>query len=334
MWLLLLACTPEEPDFFLAWVEGEEGYQIAPRRIPELEEPLHMKGSLGQVTYGGHVPLTGTRYTGGQTLTVYYELDDGVAVPADVDGLMLYSFYANLADARRWVEDHEQSLDEVFPLPMAWNPAVSPLIEFSAADNAAYAVGNNFFVLLPDGQHRKVPLLANRGVIAHELGHAVFHLLTAGGPFAPMLVEDPSSVAGRWQASLHEAFADVQAALLTDDPAFISVSLDMPARDLSQEPVMTEAILPDNGSPLLYDPYPAGTVFASLLWELRERTGDPDGTYALLLRTAGAWRPATVNGASWMEALLAQADPDQRKILCEVAILRLGEFWDSSGSCP
>jgi hypothetical protein len=227
-----------------------------------------------------------------------------------------------------------QSLDEIFPLPLAWNPGVSPLIEFSAADNAAYAVGNNFFVLLPDGQHRDVPLLANRGVVAHELGHAVFHLLTAGGPFAPMLVEDPSSTAGRWQSSLHEAFADVQAALLTDDPAFISASLDMPARDLSQEHVMTEAILPDNGSQFLYDPYPAGTVFASLLWELRVQTDDADGSYQLLLSTARAWRPETVDGASWMETLLDQADPDQREILCEAAIRRLGDFWESGGSCP
>jgi hypothetical protein len=334
MFLSLLACAPEKPEEFLAWVEGEEGYSITARSIPELEDALHMKGSLGQVTYGGHVPLTGTRYTGGQTLIVPYDLQNGVAIPADVDGLMLYSFYGNLGDARRWVEAHNQSLDAIFPLAMAWNPAVSPLIEFSAADNAAYAVGNNFFVLLPDGQHRKVPLLANRGVIAHELGHAVFHLLTAGDPFAPMLVEDPSSTAGRWQSSLHEAFADVQAALLTEDPAFISASLDMPSRDLSRESVMTEAILPDNGSPLLYDPYPAGTVFASLLWELRVQTDDPDETYALLLRTAAAWRPKTVNGASWMETLLAQADADQREILCEVAMVRLGEFWDSSGSCP
>ncbi len=333
MWLLL-ACTQEQPDQFLAWVEGDKGYDITARAIPDLEDALHMDGSLGQVTYGGHVPLLGSRYTGGQRLTVPYTLQDGVAVPSDVDGLMLYSFYAHLGDAKRWVEARNQSLDEVFPLPMAWNPAVSPLIEVSAADNAAYAVGNNFFVLLPDGQRRKVPLLANRGVIAHELGHAVFHLLTTGGPFAPMMVEDPSSVAGRWQASLHEAFADVQAALLTDDPAFISVSLDMPSRDLSQEPVMTEAILPENGSELLYDPYPAGTVFASLFWELREQTDDPDATYALLLRTAESWRPEKVDGASWMTALLAQADAEQRVILCEAAILRLGAFWDSSGSCP
>ncbi len=334
MFLWLLACMQEEPEEFLAWVEGEQGYAIQARPIQDLEDSLHMKGSLGQITYGGHVPLTGDRYTGGQTITVYYDLHDGVAVPVDVDGLLLYSFYANLGDAKRWVEARDQSLDEVFPLPLAWNPGVSPLIEFSAADNAAYAVGNNFFVLLPDGRHRDVPLLANRGGIAHELGHAVFHLLTAGGPFAPMLVEDPTSNAGRWQSSLHEAFADVQAALLTDDPAFISASLDMPARDLSLEHVMSEAILPDNGSQFLYDPYPAGTVFASLLWELRVQTDDADGTYRLLLNTARAWRPETVDGASWMEALLGQADPDQREILCEVAIQRLGDFWESSGSCP
>lgn len=75
MWLLL-ACTPEQPDQFLAWVEGDDGYHIGARTIPELEDALHMDGSLGQVTYGGHVPLLGSRYTGGQTLTVYYELQD------------------------------------------------------------------------------------------------------------------------------------------------------------------------------------------------------------------------------------------------------------------
>jgi hypothetical protein len=344
LFLLLVGCGPAPADAFLAYVRGADGYAITPRAIADLDDGRRMEGSLGTIDHGGRLVGSGedAHYTGGVPLNVRYVVREGVAVPLDVDGLLLYSFYGNLEDTLDSLEGKVDT-SPIFPVDFAWNPAVSPLLELSPVDNAAYAIGSNLFLLLPDGGHRDVPLLANAGVVAHEFGHAVFHLLQVGDPHVQPIVSDTTSEAGLWQSSLHEGFADSLAVLVLDDPHFLSVSIDMPARDVDGSAVLTDALLPANAvndiaSSVLpiYDPYPLGTVFASTFWDIRVATDDPEGTLDLLLRTPTTWAPETtadMDGFKYLDALVASADAEQLPAVCAAIATRFAGFY-VAGGCP
>lgn len=319
--LALAGCSGVQADHVMAFVRGDDGaYSIGVRELPELTDAGAMTGTLGRVRHGGRIQNeadgSGT-YTGGIGITVHAAVEriDGVdvAVPEDEDGLLLYTFYANLAAVRGAVEAHGVDVSAVFPMDAAWNPAVSPMLELAPADNAAYATGANVFMLLPDGGDRDVPILGNEGVIFHEFGHAVFHLLMTGDPLAPPIAMDPTTEAYFWQSSLHEGFADTMATLLLDDPAFIDASIDMPDRHVDDDHAVVDAdMLPStrvDGMALVDDPYPLGTVYASFAWDLR-KASDPDTALAVVLDAVRAWAPADasgVDGATYLAALLASA---------------------------
>ncbi len=341
---LLLACTSPSPDEVLAYVRTDGGYAIAPRALAALDDPGAMSGTLGQVRHGGRIVGTGDdeRYSGGRALTVRFTVQDGVAVPLDQDGLLLFSFYGHLADAVEALDARGVDTSPIFPVDIAWNPAVSPLIELTPADNAAYAIGANLFLLLADGDDRAVPLLANAGVVTHELGHALLHLLTVGDPLEDPLVADPVTEAGMWQAALHEGFADSLAVLLLDDPRFLELSLEMPARQVDAAALLTPSLLPDPDALAdsllpIYDPYPLGTVFASMIWDIRLATDDPDGTLDLLVRGVQAWAPeddAEMNGAAFLGALAGAAVVGpQLDALCAAVEARGGGLVAAEG-CP
>lgn len=344
MLTLLLACTSEAPDAVLAYVRGDDGYVIEPRSLPELEDPRTVKGTLGDMRHGGRIVGVGENehYSGGRALSVQYALREGVAVPLDQDGILVYSFYGHLADAVRALDDRGVDTTPIFPLVLAWNPAVSPLLELSPADNAAYAIGANLFLLLPDGDDRDVPLLANAGVVTHELGHALLHLLMLGDPLLAPIVTDGTTEAGMWQASLHEGFADSLAVLLLDDPRFLDPSIAMPARDVDSNALLTSALLPDpevlaESVLPIYDPYPLGTVFASLVWDIRLTTDDPEGTLDLLVRGVQAWAPEAaddVEGGAFLTALASAASPGpQHDAVCDAIDARMGGLL-LVGGCP
>ncbi len=322
--LLSPACTPIQTDHLLAWTRSDDGtYMIAPRDVPELDDATHMRGALGTVTHGGRIrnnPDGSGDYTGGVDLVVHADVQtiggEQVAVPLDEDGLLLYTFYANLAAARTAVEAHGIDTTAIFPMAAAWNPAVSPLLEFAPADNAAYATGANVFMLLPDGDDRDVPVLANEGVIFHEFGHAILHLLMTHDPGAPPLVIDPAVESYYWQASLHEGFADTLATLLLDDPRFIDASLDLPLRHVDDDhAVVDDSMLPSTRmstdlSQIADDPYPLGTVYASFAWDLREAT-DPDTALVIVLDAIARWAPqgaSDMDGTVYLSCLLQAAD--------------------------
>lgn len=312
----LFACTPATPERFLAFVRQSDGeYRIQPRGISALKDAYLMEGDLGTVQHGGRFrgDSPSSLWSGGVPLAVGFVVEDDTAIPLDEDGLLLFSFYAHLADVRSALEAANEPVSELFPVDMAWNPAVSPLFELSPADNAAYATGQHLFVLLPDGGDHEVPLLANAGVVAHEAGHMAFHAALVGNPENPPLVTDPYSEAGLWQAALHEGVADAFAALWLDDPRFLEPSLEIPARYLDEPGRYLSAMDPaqqarEAEEALLYfpDPYPLGTVFARVFWTLRVESNSVPDTTELLFRTMHSLAGIeTLDGESFAAAMAA-----------------------------
>ncbi len=330
----LAACVEPEPTAVLAWQSGAGGYVIEARELPELHDVRHMKGEVGSIEYGGYVDVD-AGWTGGRELDIRIVVEDGVAVPLDPSGVVLYSFYAHLVDTVAWAELQGFEAEALVPVQIAVNPAVDVLIELTPADNLAYGTGYHTFVILPDGGERDVPLAANLGVVAHEFGHALFHALLSGGPQQPPLVDDLSLVSARWLSSLHEAFADTLGALITDDPAFIQQSIPIDSRDLNGRSPMTSALVPEAGnSPLdLYDPYPLGTVFAGVFWEFRLATDDPARTALLLRDTVERWSPTVdeLDGGFFLEAAAAAAGEELPQ-LCSAITWRFPEA-DWPGPC-
>ncbi len=331
--LWLVGCVSTEvPDRLLA-VDGYGGdYALTEVSIPELTDPRRMQGSLGNGEVGGVLLDEGGRvvYRGGGPLVIDYVVQDDVGVPLDGDAILLWSYYRSLASARQQLDEVGISTDRVFPVDFVFQPQVEG---FSlVATNAAYVAGGGHrFLLLADTVQAPLPLAANPLVIRHELGHAVFQDVVAGGVF----VYDQVIFTDARVAALQEGFADAVATLLLDDPDVLGQSLPSlaAARDVTGDATLAEA------APVDEDPYSRGTVHASFVWDLRELS-----TRELALR-------ATVDGlVAWaerqgfrddddpvlvdryarlvLEAALAE-DPSLEAPLCEAFVRRFGSFLES-----
>lgn len=331
--LLLLACTPQPPaDAYEALVhQGDGVYQRLPRAIPDLVNAGRLEGLLGDATVGGRLEVDGAvlRHHAGRAPHVLYALrregGQDVAVPLDADALVLFSFYGALGDARDALVQAGLPADPLFPVDTALDPALPDLLLAALpVDNAAYAVTAHTFVLLPDLAERDVPLAANAGVVAHELSHAVFHLVTAGSPQAPSRFTDhpePDVI-----ASLDEGLADLQAALVTGDPRFFDASLVLPARHLDGEATARaalDAVADDVLAELVPDPYPLGTVFASFGWDLVVAGLDREVLLEAHLLALAAWASAgEPDPWAWPDALLSALDPGWLEPGCAAAAVR------------
>jgi len=283
----LLACDPGTADRYRAFVHlGDGEFGARARSISSLTDPYRLDGELGTGKAGGTVGIdwstTRAIYDEGKPLKVQYSVQDGVGEPLDMEALILFSLYGNLQDARDALTDLGLDVSPLFPMNIAVSPALpDPTMGAVPADNEAYVPGTNTMVVLPD-LSSELPLAANAGVVYHEFGHGLFHLLTGDDVYGEKFVslDDPAEIQDG-AGSLDEGFADMLGTLLTDDPHFISRSMWLPERDVDDETTsaLGVAVLPGeySGGGLLgsYDPYPLGTVFASVTWDLRVAHGDP-----------------------------------------------------------
>lgn len=357
--LALVACTGGDANRFQAYLGDESGnYRVAARTIPTLHDPERMRGALGKAYAGGVLRFDLTSYEvsyeEGRDLQVQYVVEGGVAKPLDRDGLILFSFFGSLQDASDTLTTAGVDISALFPVWIGVTPAVpSPDLAFFPVDNAAYAPTANAFILLDDLDDREVPLAANAGVVTHELGHGVFHLLTgANDPYAPKAF-DVLGEAANGVSSLDEGFADMLASLITGDPDFISASLDMPERDVSGDqtsagvPVDFNVPLPENAADAtFYDPYPLGSVFAAVVWDIYEATGDRDATLVLITDAVREWAAREVPSQSaltpdeqrltvyrWLSVLVELGDADQAAAACESIGWRFADHIDLE-ICP
>jgi len=339
--LLLAACAPPEAARYLAWQRAQDGvYAVAPRDLGTLDDLAAVAGAMGTVRQGGQVMLEddgGMAYTGSRALHVGYDVQRGVAVPLDGEGLLLWSFYAHLEDIAAELSDHDLDPAEYLPVDTAWTPVIPDvLLELLPQENAAYATGGHFFILLADLTDKEVPLAANAGIVRHEFGHAVFHRLTCGAPLAPPPYDTADESAGSlYYGSLHEGFADSFAGLTLDDPEFIAASLDLEERRLDGDQTLEGIELPEDFLAsaeedllAIYDPYALGSVIAATAWDLRTALDDPDRALAVLIATTRAWTEAGAFGDAWgfLRIWAETAAPgEERDALCTALRTRFGE---------
>jgi hypothetical protein len=346
---LLLSCAPPMADAWMAWVRGDEGYAVEARALPGLDDAWELRGDYAAVRAGGSLRLRldgSWSYDPGRPVQIAYAVTDGVGWPADEQGLLSWSFYGHLADTAQALEDAGLGIGAALPVDAAWVPTLPSLdIELVPAENAAYATGVNVFVLLPDLIDAPVPLPANAGVVAHETGHALFHLLSTGDPLAEPAIRSTGEEADLYQASLHEGFADIVATLLTDDPRFIEPSIDMPDRRVDGDWSLDDVELPEDFAAAqadsllaLYDPYPLGTVLASLAWDLRLIGDDPVQVLQLAGDAVEAWA-AGLDGAwgeedrwRFADALVGGMPAADAAEACAAAARRLPGV--ALGACP
>ncbi len=282
-------------------------------------------------------------YDEGRPLTVQYAVQDDVAEPLDMEALILFSLYGTLQDVRDQLEELGIDIGELFPMNIAISPALpDPAMGAFPADNEAYVGGTNTMVVLPD-LSSELPLAANSGVVFHEFGHGLFHYLTSGDVYGEKFIDldQPSDIVDG-AGSLDEGFADMLGTLLTDDPKFISRSMDLPERDVDADATAIEvAVLPgessDGGVLARYDPYPLGTVFASVTWDLRLETDEPGQVLQWAAEAVEEWSTGQdLTAYRWLDALVEVVDRDRPGLedeLCDSVQNRFAEVW-TVAQCP
>ena len=334
--LAIQACSAPEQFQTIDLYDGT--YSIVNRNISTLHSPDTMTGELGTLFVGGSFQIdisTGQlTYTAGRPLHVHYQTIAGTAYPIDRDGLIAFSFYAHLEDTVSVLNDAEEDWEGLLPMNTAISPLISDLtLAFLPMENAAYVPTLHHFLLLSDAIPKGVPLAANKGVVAHEFGHASFHYLTTGGTATDRLL--PVDAKGFNSVySLDEGLADVLGYLVTNRPDFIADSLLDQNRALDGEHFARNVeTLPENhtdeGLLSAYNPYALGSVFAATIWEVAAAINDTPLMLRWIFASTRQFgddvrneiRVDTVNlGMEWLDVWVDLAPSDGDKALACSAI--------------
>ncbi|MCB9762323.1 MAG: hypothetical protein H6739_21165 [Alphaproteobacteria bacterium] len=331
--LLGAGCVSSQvPDRFLV-VDRQDGeYGTFARAMPALTDPRHMDGELGRGFRGGFFRISllsedlDVEYVEGGAIDLRYVVRDGMGVPLDEDGLILWTYYHTLAAARGQLTEAGIDLSGIFPINFAYQP-IFVTEDFFSGENAAYVSGGvHMFMLLPDMVEEVIPLAANPGVIRHEFGHALFHAVTVGDPKASAPYDSLDDDTSSSVSALDEGFADMLATLTLDDPNFFVISIpSMQSRDVTGDWQASPALYP-SGDPLNFDPYALGTVYASLAWDLRERTS-PETALEHVIGALEDWAAEEAWSAPdrWAELLVEHAYADSASLglsMCDAYAFR------------
>lgn len=343
---VLVGCGPDavdtSKDKFLIYNYNPQtsSYGLERATIRTLQDVTTVDGTVAYLRGGGSIQQTSNEpqtekeweealwIDGSSTPVVEYTLDDdGTVLPWDFDSAMMLTVYHHLERSAEFFDrlPTEELGDAALKDNLSQNvgriacyyyPRMS-ILGFSVplplfTDNAAYAYTMDAFLvpprfLLTDA----VPLYANRGVMTHEYGHAMFNRLVHNDRRAPdfLLNEDKwSKISLNELGSLDEGVADIWAALDTKNPNFIAPSIgeDLVDRNMTKvryyETCMAEAIssgtypkaedcggsVPGGSDTHTYDSkgvrydrdgdeydiYHLGATIASTFWAMRERVKD------------------------------------------------------------
>lgn len=244
---------------------------------------------------------------GGHAINIRYGRDGDVLVALDYQGLIAVTAYHHLAGAHAYFRDLGlgTGADDLARQQTLYQPVTDygeTLGSFVHHDNAAYDSDLQAFLLFEERWLDFVPLAANEGVITHEFAHSVFQHLVFRTVAAEPLRDFPwdQTSINMWR-SANEGLADVHAVAFTGDPRFgrASGGRFVVSRDVSEGGrVLTQDVLASTTDDV-YDPYPIGTVIASVFWDYQSALVADGWTEVdalremgqLAYRTAAALRP-------------------------------------------
>ena len=344
------ACGPPGPDVadfqtYLVYDYDPDAndYHLHEAEIRTLTTPQRVDGELAFLRGGGSLvtvnPDPNTREEFAEMIEVRghrepsaeYLVRDDVAIPYDFDTQMMVTLYHHLERANDYFEGAGFDTDRIGRLPVYYSPQVSvlglslPLL----TDNAAYAFTLDAFIIPPRVVLTDdVPLMANRGVIVHEYGHAVFNRIVLDDQRAPDIMFTSYTEQARNEIrSLDEGLADLFAALALEDPDFISPSISAEEfeidRDLSRKRIWDVAfnseVLASLSAPGGPNPYLLGSLIASTLWAARDFLDD-DTLARVALETMGDIRLPQPSFQLWdfFNAFLDRVPPDTRDQTCDL----------------
>jgi hypothetical protein len=318
----------------------------------------------------GDVVLGARTEAGGRLPEPQLAQQGDVIVAQDFDSLMLLSSWVAIE------RTFDLFIDLGNPFDVGTEPVIAALygrvhgplgIPSGGADNASYLSLADTMFIEPTFWIGKLegalPLSANEGVIAHELGHRLFFFAfyRAGAPttWRRELAEGFNNADERLLAAINEGVADLVGVAVTGDAGFGTPSALGEDRDLANRSLddflyqpMIEGSHPCNeGTPLgdpAFDIYCTGTVFALSVWEASNR--DPDQLRAVLLPAvtaalteAGERTEVATAGADemvfdprWLlEAIATHLDGAPRAAFCDAAERRFAHTdVDEAFLCP
>lgn len=296
VWLALglFACAPDPVGPVDALVADltDDGYRPVVRSITTLGHPgdgAALEGRAADIRALSEVGL-GVPADTPSTLAAFRDamiLDPGESVrprwttvgdalyPRDFDAFALTTVYHHVERAVLYYESVGAPLPDpvdVRYLGRLKVPGFEDTLELT--DNALYFFGVRFLVVTRFELLQDVPLGMNRGVVVHEIGHAVFDELVYDDEARLRLLE--GALADRTANLLRattEGLSDYFAAAETGDPRFLDASVPAELlafpRDVDQPVELTSGILGSaDAVPGIYDPYLPGTCLASALWRL------------------------------------------------------------------
>lgn len=335
LWPVLISC--QSTVLFFQTIElNDDNYEIQQRAIPTLTNPYQMEGTLGNMYVGGvfemDIANTSLSYQPGPAVRPIFTVQDDTAFPVDRDGLIAFSFYAHLEDTLTFLSQSNHDFSAITPVNVAVSPILPDItLALLPLENAAYVPSVHHFIILSDLLEKDVPLAANKGVVAHEFGHAVFHYLSTGGTQTDRMVA-ADSLGQSSIASLDEGLADVLGYLVSNQPNFIAASLPNQNRaldtlHLAEDVETLPGEEPEDSILSTYDPYPLGSVFASTIWSIDQDINDRilllnwvlQSTEQFGLEVQDGSRADSIElGFQWLDVLIAQSPSESAEsIACQ-----------------
>ena len=291
-------------------------FEIAPHELPNLIDLETLSGLRLRIRRGGVLNarehagsvIDDGRFSGGDALDLRYAMRDGIIVPKDYPTLIMMSAYhefsrlfESLPDAAAMTVDDlvaENGAFEVFFEPTV--KVMSSRFNTKTTDklNAFYVSGTNQFGLAQRSPLERTPLAANRIVLAHELGHAVFGKAFADDePKRASPLNEGGMFPGRAMteyaiAGLNEGFADFFAFVITGatNPLselshLVGAERSLARTDYTWDDVFVDPILgeplnePLEDGPCMGSFYCIGTLFARSMYQAAVETGTDPASY-------------------------------------------------------
>jgi len=293
-------------DAIVARYDGDaDRYEPGVERIATLDDPGSLSGGAARFRARGDVDLAvpipaspdvtlaelreAVWGRPGEPVHPSLATSGDVVVARDFESFGLLTLYHHVEAAEAFFESAGAEPDEVEHLDVLYLPEAR-VGEAAVVDNAFYVFGARALVVVHMERLGDVPLAENEGVIAHEVGHALFdaRVMDAEAVWRRLDPDatDTDPAATNLLDAMSEGTSDFLGAALTGDPDFLRHSVpselvcdDDPAclvaypRGLAERRVLEASWIEGAGmsrGAYASTMYRVGTTFASALWRASE----------------------------------------------------------------